>query len=219
MHRPDPDTDIDETLGALTDLVQQGKVRYIGSSSFSAGEIVEAQWAARDRRLERFRTEQPPYSLIVRGIELDVLPTAQRHGMGILTYSPLRGGWLSGTWTAESSPTSAARQRLAARFDMSLPENQRKLEAVEQLAQVADDAGVSLIELAIAFVVHHPAVTSAIVGPRTMEQLDSQLPAADVVLDAAVLDRIDEIVRPGVNLNPADTSYGEHVLEPALRRR
>jgi aryl-alcohol dehydrogenase-like predicted oxidoreductase len=219
VHRPDPETDVDETLGALTDLVQQGKVRYIGSSSYSAGQIVEAQWAARRRRLERFRTEQPPYSLLVRGIELDVLPTAQRHGMGILTYSPLSGGWLSGNWTADSSPTSPARQRLAARFDMSLPDNQRKLEAVEQLAAVAEDAGVSLIELAIAFVVNHPAVTSVIIGPRTMAQLDSQLPSADVALDAAVLDRIDEIVRPGVNLNPADTSYGEQVLQPFLRRR
>jgi aryl-alcohol dehydrogenase-like predicted oxidoreductase len=219
IHRPDPNTDIDETLGALTDLVQQGKVRYIGSSSFSAGQIVEAQWAAREWRLQRFRTEQPPYSLLVRGIELDVLPTAQRLGMGILTYSPLAGGWLSGRWSADSSPTSPARQRLAARFDMSLSENQRKLEAVEQLAKVADDAGLSLIELAIAFVVNHPAVTSAIIGPRTMEQLDSQAPAADVVLDAAVLDRIDEIIKPGVNLNLADTSYGEHVLQPALRRR
>src|SRR5688572_11068179 len=186
IHRPDPDTDIDETLGALTDLVHQGKVRYIGSSSFSAGQIVEAQWTARARRLERFRTEQPPYSLLVRGIELDVLPTAQRHGMGILTYSPLAGGWLSGRWTADSSPTSPARKRLTARFDMSLPENQRKLEVVEQLARVADDAGLSLIEMAIAFVLNHPAVTSAIIGPRTMEQLDSQLPAADVVLDHAV---------------------------------
>ena len=196
-----------------------GKVRSIGSSSFSAGQIVEAQWTARDRRLERFRTEQPPYSLLVRGIELDVLPTAQRHGMGTLTYSPLAGGWLSGGWTADSSPTSPARQRLAARFDMSLAENQRKLDAVGQLAQVAQDAGLPLIELAIAFVVNHPAVTSAIIGPRTMEQLDSQLPAAEVVLDAATLDRIDEIVRPGVNLNPADTSYGEQVLAPGLRRR
>ena len=219
MHRPDPQTDIDETLGALTDLVQQGKVRYIGSSSFSAGEIVEAQWTARERNLQRFRTEQPPYSLLVRGIELDVLPTAQRHGMGILTYSPLAGGWLSGSWTADSSPTSPARQRLVARFDMSLPENQRKLEATEQLAKIADDAGLPLIELAIAFVVNHPAVSSAIIGPRTMEQLDGQLPAAQAVLDAATLDRIDEIVRPGVNLNPADTSYGEQILQPALRRR
>ena len=148
-----------------------------------------------------------------------MLPTAQRHGMGILTYSPLSGGWLSGNWSADSSPTSPARQRLAARFDMSLPENQRKLDAVEQLAQVAQDAGLSLIELAIAFVANHPAVTSAIVGPRTMEQLHSQVPAADVAVDAATLDRIDEIVRPGVNLNPADTSYGDHVLTPALRRR
>ena len=219
VHRPDPAVDVEETLGALTDLVRQGKVRYIGSSSYNAGEIVEAQWVARDRRLERFGTEQPPYSLLTRGIELDVLPTALRHGMGILTYSPLAGGWLSGRWTADSSPTSPARQRLAARFDMALPENQRKLEAVQQLAEVADDAGVTMIELAIAFVVNHPAVTSAIIGPRTMEQLDSQLPAADVTLDAATLDRIDAIVKPGVNLNPADTSYGEQVLQPHLRRR
>ena len=219
VHRPDPETDVEETLSALTDLVQQGKVRYIGSSSYSAGEIVEAQWAARERRLERFRTEQPPYSILVRGIELDVLPTAKRHGIGILTYSPLAGGWLSGSWSADSSPTSPARQRLVARFDMSLPENQRKLQAVEQLATVADQAGVPLIELAIAFVVNHPAVTSAIIGPRTMEQLDSQLPAAEAALDPAILDRIDEIVKPGVNLNPADTSYGEQVLKPSLRRR
>ncbi len=219
LHRPDPSTDLDETLGALTDLVQQGKVRYIGSSSFSAGEIVEAQWTARERHLQRFRTEQPPYSLLVRGIELDVLPTAQRHGMGILTYSPLGGGWLSGRWSADATPTSPARQRLAARFDMSLPDNQRKLEAVAHLAKVADDAGVSLIELAIGFVVNHPAVTSAIIGPRTMEQLQSQLPAADVALDDAVLDRIDEIVKPGVVLNPADTSYGEQTLQRTARRR
>src|SRR3954452_240172 len=219
LHRPDPDTDIDETLGALTDLVQQGKVRYIGSSSFNAAQIVEAQWVARERRLERFRTEQPPYSLLSRSIELDVLPTAQRQGMGILSYSPLAGGWLSGSWSKDSAPTSPARQRLAKRFDMSLRENQRKLEAVEELQQVADDAGLSMIELAIAFVVNHPGVTSAIIGPRTMEQLDSQLPAADVVLDTATLDRIDEIVKPGVTVNPADTSYGEQVLQPALRRR
>jgi aryl-alcohol dehydrogenase-like predicted oxidoreductase len=155
----------------------------------------------------------------VRAIELDVLPTAQRHGMGILTYSPLAGGWLSGSWSADSSPTSPARQRLAERFDMSLPENQRKLEVVERLQQVADDAGVSMIEMAIAFVVNHPSVTSAIIGPRTLEQLDSQLPAANAVLDSATLDRIDEIVKPGVNLNPADTSYGEHVLQRDRRRR
>lgn len=219
VHRPDPATDDEETLGALTDLVRQGKVRYIGSSSFSGSQIVEAQIAARDRHLERYRTEQPPYSLLTRGIELDVLPTAQRHGMGILTYSPLGGGWLSGGWTADSSPTSPARQRLANRFDMSLPENQRKLEAVGLLATVAEDIGLSMIELAIAFVVNHPGVTSAIIGPRTMEQLESQLPAADVVLDTATLDRIDAIIKPGVTLNPADTSYGDQVLQPALRRR
>jgi aryl-alcohol dehydrogenase-like predicted oxidoreductase len=219
VHRPEPGVDVEETLDALTDLIRQGKVRYIGSSSYSGAQIVEAQWAARERNLARFRTEQPPYSLLVRGIELDVLPTARRHGMGILTYSPLSGGWLSGSWSKDSSPTSPARQRLANRFDMSLPENQRKLEAVEQLQQVADDAGVTMIELAIAFVINHPGVTSAIIGPRTMEQLESQLPAADVVLDAATLDRVDEIVKPGVTINPADQSYGEQTLRPELLRR
>jgi aryl-alcohol dehydrogenase-like predicted oxidoreductase len=219
VHRPDPAVDVEETLGALTDLVHQGKVRSIGSSSYSGSQIVEAQWVARERGLQRFRTEQPPYSLLTRTIELDVLPTAQRHGMGILTYSPLAGGWLSGSWTADSSPTSPARQRLAARFDMSLPDNRRKLEAVEQLAQVAHDAGLSMIELAIAFVLNHPAVTAAIIGPRTMEQLETQLPAADVRLDAAVLDRIDELVPPGTNLNPADGGWPNPGLEPAARRR
>jgi len=194
-------------------------VRYIGSSSYSGSQIVEAQWTARERNLQRFRTEQPPYSLLVRGIELDVLPTAQRHGMGILTYSPLSGGWLSGSWTAESSPTSPARQRLAKRFDMSLPENQRKLEAVDRLQQVAQEAGLSMIEMAIGFVVNHPGVTSAIIGPRTMEQLESQLPAAEAALSSETLDRIDEIVAPGVTINPADNSYGEQVLKPELLRR
>jgi aryl-alcohol dehydrogenase-like predicted oxidoreductase len=219
VHRPDPAVDVEETLSALTDLVTQGKIRYFGSSSYSGSEIVEAQWTARERNLQRFRTEQPPYSLLVRGIELDVLPAAQRHGMGILTYSPLSGGWLSGSWSADSSPTSPARQRLAKRFDMDLPENQQKLRAVEQLQQVADDAGLTMIELAIAFVINHPGVTAAIIGPRTMEQLESQLPAAGVTLSAETLDRIDAIVKPGVVLNPADTSYGEQVLAPELRRR
>lgn len=219
VHRPSPAMDVEETLGALTDLVRQGKVRHIGSSSYSGSQIVEAQVASRDRNLARFVTEQPPYSLLVRGIEEDVLPTAQRHGMGTLTYSPLSGGWLSGRWRkgAASSPASSARP--GARFDMSSPANQRKLDVVEALAQVADEAGLTLIELAIAFVINHPGVTSAIVGPRTLEQLTSQLPAAGVVLDDAVLDRIDGIVAPGATINPDDNSYGHAELAPAARRR
>lgn len=219
VHRPSPETDVEETLGALTDLVRQGKVRYIGSSSFPASQIVEAQWAARERNLERFVTEQPPYSILVRGIEEDVLPTTLRHGMGTLTYSPLAGGWLSGAWNRDASPTSPARKRLTARFDMSLPANQRKLEVVEELSKLADDAGLSLIELAIAFVINHPGVTSAIIGPRTMEQLESQLPAADVTLSPEVLDRIDELVAPAVTINPEDNSYGTAELAPSARRR
>jgi aryl-alcohol dehydrogenase-like predicted oxidoreductase len=219
VHRPSPGTDVEETLGALTDLVRAGKVRYIGSSSYSGSQIVEAQWASRERRLARFVTEQPPYSILVRGIEEDVLPTTLRHGMGTLTYSPLAGGWLSGRWRkdAAGTPTSAARP--SARFDMSSPANQRKLDIVEELAQLAERTGITLIELAIAFVLNHPGVTSAIVGPRTMEQLESDLPAAQIRLSTEVLDRIDELVAPGVTVNPDDNSYGASELASAARRR
>ena len=182
IHRWDPETDLDETLGALSDLVHQGKIRYFGHSTFPASAIVEAQWTAQRRNRERFVTEQPTYSILTRGIENDVLPTCQRYGMGVLSYSPLAGGWLSGRYRQDTAqgPASAARQRLANRFDLDLPDNQRKLEAADQLAQLADDAGISLVELAIAFVLRHPAVTSAIIGPRTMEHLESQLTATDV---------------------------------------
>jgi aryl-alcohol dehydrogenase-like predicted oxidoreductase len=219
VHRPSPLMDVEETLGALTDLVRQGKVRYLGSSSYSGSQIVEAQQASRERHLERFVTEQPPYSILVRGIEEDVLPTALRHGMGTLTYSPLAGGWLSGRWRKEGAGTPTSTARPPARFDMDLPENQRKLDVVEELALLAEQAGLTLIELAIAFVLRHPGVTSAIIGPRTMEQLVSQLPAADVSLSDDVLDQIDALVPPGVTINPADNSYGAAELNPAARRR
>jgi aryl-alcohol dehydrogenase-like predicted oxidoreductase len=222
IHRYEPDTDIEETLGALTDLVAQGKVRYIGSSTFPPSAIVEAQWAARDRGLQRYVTEQPPYSILTRGIEAEVLPTCARYGMGVIPWSPLAGGWLSGRYRKDAdapTPTSAARQRLVERYDLSLPGNQRKLDAADQLARLADEAGIPLIQLAIAFVANHPAVTAPIIGPRTMEQLESQLPAADVVLDQGLLDRIDEIVPPGINLNPADAGWQSPSLQPAARRR
>jgi aryl-alcohol dehydrogenase-like predicted oxidoreductase len=220
IHRPEADTDIDETLGALTDLVRAGKVRYIGSSTFPASQIVEAQWVAEKRGRERFVCEQPPYSILVRAIENDVLPTAQRYGMGVIPWSPLAGGWLSGRYrTGAQAPTSHRADRIPGRYDLSLPGNQRKLEAAEALATLAQEAGISLIEMALAFVIRHPAVTAAIIGPRTMEQLESQLSAADVELSDQVLDRIDEIVPPGVNLNPADGGWSNPALEPAARRR
>jgi aryl-alcohol dehydrogenase-like predicted oxidoreductase len=220
MHRLDPTTDIEETLSALTDLVHQGKVRYIGHSTFPASQIVEAQWTARERRLQRFVTEQPAYSILVRAIEADVLPTCRRHGMGVLSYSPLTGGWLSGRWRKDNGQQSSSRaSRLPERFDLSQPGNQRKLDAVEELAQLADDTDITLIQLAIGFVLNHPAITSAIIGPRTMEQFDGQIAAADVTLDQAVLDRIDEIVPPGTTVNPVDNSFANPALEPAARRR
>jgi aryl-alcohol dehydrogenase-like predicted oxidoreductase len=220
VHRPRTDTDVEETLSALSDLVHQGKVRYLGSSTFPASQIVEAQWVARDRHLQRFVTEQPPYSLLVRAVEADVLPTCTRHGMGVISYSPLAGGWLSGRWRKDAGQQPSSRAgRLPERFDLSQPANQRKLDAVEQLARLAEEAGITLIQLAIAFVLNHPAITAPIIGPRTMEQLESQLAAADVVLDEAVLGRIDEIVPPGTTINPADNSFANPALQPAARRR
>jgi aryl-alcohol dehydrogenase-like predicted oxidoreductase len=219
IHRPEQDTDIDETLGVLTDLVRAGKVRYIGSSTFPASQIVEAQWVAERRARERFVCEQPPYSLLVRGIEFDVLPTCRRHRMGVIPWSPLAGGWLSGRYRKDDYPESRRAQMIPRRYDMSIPANQRKLEAADALARLAEEAGMSLIHLALAFVIEHPAVTAAIIGPRTMEHLESQIGAADVELSAEILDRIDEIVPPGVDLNPTDAGWDNPALGPEARRR
>ena len=222
MHRPDPSTDIDETLSALSDLIRAGKIRAAGSSTFPAEEIVEAQWVAERRGRERFRCEQPPYSIFARGVETAVLPTCARYGMGVITWSPLAGGWLSGKYRKDSDidMSSGRAQRIPRRFDPSLPGNARKLEAVEELVKVAADAGTSLVHLALAFVVAHPAVTSAIIGPRTMDQLQDLLAAADVTLNDEVLDRIDAIVPPGVTLNDADAGWAPPALtDPSQRRR
>jgi len=221
VHRPEPSTDIDETLGALTDLVRAGKIRYFGSSTFPAHELVQAQWTSEKRGRERFATEQPPYSLLVRGIERDVLPVCQRFDVGVIPWSPLAGGWLTGRYRKGQEPPESTRaQRLPWRYDMSLPENQSKLDAADALAQLADEAGLTLIHLALAFVLRHPAITSPIIGPRTMEQLESQLGALDVDIDDELLDRIDEIVPPGTNFNPAEAGYTPPELEHAsLRRR
>ncbi len=221
IHRPDPHTDIEETLGALTDLQRQGKIRAFGSSTFPAHQMVEAQWVSERRGLGRFVTEQPPYSLLVRGIEADVLPVAQEYGMGVLPWSPLAGGWLTGGYRKNKDLPGSKRSRLMpGRFDLSTPENQRKLDAADALAQLADDAGLSLIHLAIAFVMQHPAVTAPIIGPRTLDHLKSQLGAAEVTLSPDILDRIDEIVPPGSTISRADQGYSPPSLtDPFLRRR
>jgi aryl-alcohol dehydrogenase-like predicted oxidoreductase len=220
IHRPSPDTDIDETLGALTDLVRAGKIRYFGSSTFPAHEIVEAQWVAERRGRERFVTEQPPYSILVRSIEKDVLPMCEKYGMGVLSWSPLAGGWLSGAFGPGKENTSRRAAALPHHFDMELPGNQAKLEAVTKLTEVADDAGLPLIQLALGFVLAHPAVTSPIIGPRTMEHLESQLPALELHLSSDVLDRIDAIVAPGTDLNVQDVGWvPAAIADASLRRR
>jgi aryl-alcohol dehydrogenase-like predicted oxidoreductase len=221
VHRPDPGTDVEETLAALTDLQHQGKIRAFGSSTFPAHEVVEAQWTAEKRALGRFVTEQPPYSLLVRGIEADLLPVAERYGLGVLPWSPLAGGWLTGRYRkGQDAPQSRRADRMPARYDLSDPDNQRKLDAADALAELAEKTGISLIHLALSFTLAHPAVTAPIIGPRTMEHLESQLGAADVTLSSDVLDAIDEIVPPGVTLSGVDQGYVPQALsDPFLRRR
>jgi aryl-alcohol dehydrogenase-like predicted oxidoreductase len=222
---PDPKTDIDETLGALSDLVRAGKIRSFGASKVPASQIVEAQWTAERRGHGRFRTEQPPYSLLTRAIEYDVLPACLRHGMGVMAYSPLAGGWLSGKYRKGREvigPGSAARvQRFPAQYDAANPANAAKLDAADALGALADEVGITLIQMAVAFAIRHPAVTSAIIGPRTMEHLDGYLAADGIELSADVLDRIDEIVPPGVTINVADNMWnvGTTALDAAFRRR
>ena len=228
IHRPEAETDIEETLGALTDLQRQGKIRYFGSSTFPGWQMVEGQWTAERRGLSRFRTEQPPYSILVRHIEQDVLPVAMRYGMGVLVWSPLCRGWLTGRYRKDEfdeTPDARATRgqerggAIAAQFDRSRAEIRRKLDLVEELAKLAADAGISMTYMALAFTLAHPAVTSAIIGPRKIEQLEDLLAGADVRLDAATLDAIDELVPPGTVVDENDRGFSPWWLEAPARRR
>ncbi|MPZ81208.1 MAG: aldo/keto reductase [Actinophytocola sp.] len=222
IHRPDHTTDIEETLSVLTDLVRQGKIRAFGHSTFPPEDIVEAHHVSLNRGLYRFRTEQPPYSLLARGIERGVLPTCQRLGMGVLVWSPLASGFLSGK-VRRGQPvdlTSGRAGLTPGRFDESIPGNAAKFDALEQLVELASDIGATLPELAVAFSATHPGVTSVIVGPRTMDHLEATLKGAGLTLDDATLDRIDEIVPPGTDLYRADgASLPPSLAEPTRRRR
>jgi aryl-alcohol dehydrogenase-like predicted oxidoreductase len=219
MHRWDPETSDEETLSALTDLQRAGKIRYFGSSTFPAYRIVQAEWAAREHHLSRYVTEQPSYSILQRGIETHVLPVTEQYGLGVLAWSPLASGWLSGAVRAGREITTNRSAVMPQRFDTAIPANRARLEAVEQLAKVADQAGLTLIQLALGFVTAHPAVTCAIIGPRTLEHLQSQIAAADTVLPADVLDAIDGIVAPGVDLAPDEKFDTPPALLDATRRR
>jgi aryl-alcohol dehydrogenase-like predicted oxidoreductase len=216
LHRPDPDTDIDETLSALTDLVRQGKVRAIGTSSMRGSEIVEAQWMSERRGFERFRTEQPNYSMLDREIEREILPVAERYGMGVLVYSPLAGGALTGRYRAGHANDNFRSTKTGMRHFR----DERRLAAVEELIALSDEVGVKLTHLAMAFVIAHPGVTSAIAGPRTIEQLEDTLAGVNIVLADEVLDRIDEIVPPGESIGAMDMVYrGSEVGDKTMRRR
>ena len=215
LHRPDPDTDVEETLSALTDLMRAGKVRAIGTSSFPASDIVEARWAAERRGLQRFRTEQPTYSILNRGIEREVLPVCERYGMGTLVWSPLAGGLLTGSYRKGQQADSHR-----SRFGFQHLRDERRLDVVEQLIPVAQEAGMSLTHLAMAFAIAHPGVTSAIIGPRTMDHLDDLLAGAKITLTDEVIDRIDAIVPPGTDVGTLDMAYQPPAIEQSrLRRR
>ncbi len=216
IHRPAPDTDIEETLSALTDLMRAGKVRAIGSSTFPVSEIVEAQWVAERRGLARFRTEQPPYSILNRSIEREVLPVCEKYGMGVLVWSPLAKGMLTGRYRkGQLLPNSVRAKYLPRQLS-----DERQLDAVEQLISVAEAAGLSLTHMAMAFVMAHPGVTSAIIGPRTMEHFDDLLAGAEVVLNDDILDQIDQIVPPGIDVGLNEANYNPPAIVTAnLRRR
>ncbi|MDR3372720.1 MAG: aldo/keto reductase [Ancalomicrobiaceae bacterium] len=216
VHRPAADTDIEETLSVLTDLMRAGKIRAIGTSTFPASDIVEAQWVAEKRGLARFRAEQPPYSILNRGIEREVLPTCERYGMGVMVWSPLAMGALTGRYRkGEPLPDS-----LRAKYFPGQMGDERRLEAVEQLMPIAAEAGLSLTHLAMAFAIAHPGVTSAILGPRTMEQFDDLIAGVGVALSDDILDRIDAIVPPGTDVGPLQAAYLPPALtESGLRRR
>ncbi|MFF1273721.1 aldo/keto reductase [Streptomyces marokkonensis] len=220
MHRWDPATSDEETLSALTDLQRAGKIRYFGSSTFPAYRIVQAQWAARELRLGRYVTEQPSYSILQRGVETHVLPVTEEYGLGVLVWSPLASGWLSGAVRKGRDVTTHRSTVMPDRFDPSLPANRTRLDAVERLAAVADEAGLTMIQLALGFVTAHPGVTSALIGPRTPDHLRAQLAAADTMLPADVLDAIDAIVAPGVDLAPHEKhDTPPSLLDASLRRR
>jgi aryl-alcohol dehydrogenase-like predicted oxidoreductase len=220
VHRWDPRTSDEETLSALTDLQRAGKIRYFGSSTFPAYRIVQAQWAARENHLSRYVTEQPGYSILQRAVESHVLPVTEEYGLGVLVWSPLASGWLSGAIRANREISTHRSTVVPQRFDLTLPTNRARLEAVERLAKVADEAGLTMIQLALGFVTAHRAVTSAIIGPRTLEHLHSQLAAADTGLSTDVLDAIDEIVAPGVDLAPEEKfDTPPALLDKSLRRR
>ncbi|MGW1465184.1 aldo/keto reductase [Streptomyces sp. NPDC002308] len=214
IHRPAPDTDIEETLSALTDLVRAGKVRAIGSSAFPATDIVEAQWTAERRGLQRFRTEQPTYSILNRGIEREVLPVCERYGIGALVWSPLAGGLLTGRYRKGREATTHR-----AGFGFEHLKDERRLDVVEQLIPLAEKAGMPLTHLATAFAIAHPGVTSAIIGPRTMAHLDDLLAGAEVVLSDEILDRIDAIVPPGTDIGRLDMAYDPPAIQQATLRR
>lgn len=221
IHRPDETTDIEETLSALTDLVTAGKIRAFGCSTFPAEQIVEAQHASERFGFGRFRTEQPPYNLLARGIEANVLPVCQRYGMGVLVWSPLAFGFLTGRYRkGKDVDLTTGRPTLRPeRFDPTLPGTVAKLDAVEQLVEVAEGVGCSLPELAVAFTIAHPGVTSAIIGPRTMEQLEATLKGAELALDDATLDRIDAIVPPGTDVYAPNALFPLPALTDVARRR
>jgi aryl-alcohol dehydrogenase-like predicted oxidoreductase len=214
LHLPDPSTDVEETLSALSDLIHSGKVRAVGASHTPAPEIVEAQWVAERRGLERFRTEQVAYSILSRGIERELLPVTQRYGLGTLVWGPLAQGLLTGR-VRRGQQNDLRRARFLKHLN-----DEHRLDVVEQLIPLAAEAGLPMTHLAMAFTIAHPGVTSALLGARTEQNLDDLLAGVDDALGDDLLDRIDRIVPPGSDVGALDQDYqSPALLQPGLRRR
>ena len=224
LHRIDPAVELEESLSAMDDLVRQGKIRYVGTSTARAEQIVEAHWIAERRGFDPIRCEQPPYSIFSRSIEAAVLPTCKRYGMGVIAWSPLNAGWLAGKYQRDQAPAEGTRAAIKGPFpewwNWDAPAVQRKFDLLDELQKLAGDAGVPLLHLALAFVIEHPAITSAIIGPRTEEQLEEMLPGVSLRLSSEVLDRIDELVPPGSDVDPSNSAeINPELSRPANRRR
>ncbi|WP_038343437.1 aldo/keto reductase [Acinetobacter sp. A47] len=220
LHRPDPFTDIEETLSVLNDLVKQGKIRYFGTSTFPVSSLVEAQHITKDFNVISPSIEQPPYSILAREIENEVLPICSKYKIGVAVWSPLAGGWLSGKIKNAADVITDRTKYWGNRYDMSQAKNQKKLEIVLRLNKICEEFNISLNHLAIAFTLNHPAVTSAIIGPRTLDHLDTLVDAVNLNLSVEILDMIDTVVEAGITVSEDDKGYiSPAILNPSLRRR
>jgi aryl-alcohol dehydrogenase-like predicted oxidoreductase len=197
LHHPSNDIPIDETLRALDDLVHAGKVRYIGTSSFSAWQIVESLWVSKEYDLNRFICEQPAYNLLDRRVERELIPMAQTYGIAIIPWSPTAGGFLTGKYRRDMPPPEGSRFDEFWKGAEGRHYSEAAFAILEMVETLSKEKGCSPYQLALAWCAHQPGVTSPIIGPRTQAHLEDALQARTVQLDAEDQQRIDAVALPG----------------------